>query len=96
MYKSILAISEGGPEAAISFRLAAGIAAIFEATGDAVHFSETHPGDGDIAAQAMPFLKRLTDDRLKARGILPSHHRENWRVTLKPHWRQLHFEEATG
>ena len=68
MYKSILAISEGGPEAVMSFRLAARIASTFEGTVDAVHFSETHPGDADIAAQAMPFLKRLSDDRLKARA----------------------------
>jgi nucleotide-binding universal stress UspA family protein len=68
MYKSILAISEGGPEAVMSFRLAAKIASAFEGTVDAVHFSETHPGDADIAAQAMPFLKRQTDDRLKSRA----------------------------
>jgi nucleotide-binding universal stress UspA family protein len=67
MYKSILAISEGGPEAAMSFRLAHRIASMFGGTVDAVHFSETHPGDADIAAQAMPFLKRVTDDRLNAR-----------------------------
>ncbi len=68
MYKSILAISEGGPDAVPSFRLAGAIAAAFGGTVDAVHFSETHPGDPDIAAQAMPFLRRLTDDRLKARA----------------------------
>lgn len=68
MYKSILAISEGGPEAAISFRLAARLAVLFGGTVDAVHFSEIHPGDADIAAQAMPFLKRVTDDRLVARA----------------------------
>ena len=68
MYKSILAISEGGPEAAISFRLAARIASMFGGTVDAVHYSETHPGDADIAAQAMPFMKRLADDRLNSRA----------------------------
>ena len=67
MYKSILAISEGGPDAAMSFGLAARIASMFAGTVDAVHFSETHPGDINIAAQAMPFLKALSDDRLKAR-----------------------------
>ena len=35
MYKSILAISEGGPDAAMSFGLAARIASMFEATVDA-------------------------------------------------------------
>ena len=68
MFKSILAISEGGPDAVPSFRLARAIAAAFGGSVDAVHFSEAHPGDADIAAQAMPFLKRLADDRLKARA----------------------------
>ena len=68
MFKSILAISEGGPEAAMSFGLAARIASMFRGTVDALHFSESRPGDADIAAQAMPFLKRQTDDRQKARA----------------------------
>lgn len=68
MYKSILAISEGGPEAAMAFRLAARLATLFGGTVDAVHYSEAHPGDPDIAAQAMPFLRRLTGDRLKSRA----------------------------
>jgi nucleotide-binding universal stress UspA family protein len=67
MFKSILAISEGGPDAAMSFGLAARIAAMFAGTVDAVHFSETRPGDADIASQSMPFLKPLSDGRLKAR-----------------------------
>ncbi len=67
MYKSILAISEGGPDAAMSFGLAARIASTFAGTVDAVHFSEDRPHDVDIAAQAMPFLKPLSDGRLKAR-----------------------------
>ncbi len=68
MYKSILAISEGGPDAAMSFGLAARIAAMFQGTVDAVHFTEDQPHDVDIAAQAMPFLKSLSDSRLKARA----------------------------
>jgi nucleotide-binding universal stress UspA family protein len=68
MYKSILAISEGGPDAAMSFGLAARIASMFGGTVDAVHFSESRPHDVDIAAQAMPFLKPLSDGRLKARA----------------------------
>ena len=40
LYKSILAISEGGPDAEMSFRLAARIAALFDGTVDAVHFAE--------------------------------------------------------
>jgi nucleotide-binding universal stress UspA family protein len=68
MYKSILAISEGGPDAAMSFGLAARIASMFGGTVDAVHFSESRAHDIDIAAQAMPFLKPLSDGRLKARA----------------------------
>ncbi|MGD9886056.1 MAG: universal stress protein [Reyranella sp.] len=68
MYKSILAISEGGPDAVVSFGLAARIARMFGGTVDAVHFAETHQGDLDIASQAMPFLKRLSDDRLRSRA----------------------------
>ena len=67
MYKSILAISEGGPDAAMSFGLAARIASTFQAAVDAVHFSETSHEEIDIAAQAMPFLKPLSEGRLKAR-----------------------------
>jgi nucleotide-binding universal stress UspA family protein len=68
MYKSILAISEGGPDAAMSFGLAARIASMFGGTVDAVHFSESRLHDVDIAAQAMPFLKPLSDGRLRARA----------------------------
>ena len=68
MYKSILAISEGGPDAAMSFGLAARIAAMFEGTVDAVHFSEDRADDVNIAAEALPFLKGVSDLRLKARA----------------------------
>ncbi len=67
VYKSILAISEGGPDAVMSFRLAARIAAEFDGTVDAVHFAEHQSHDADIAVQSMPFLKPLSDERLKAR-----------------------------
>ena len=68
MYKSILAISEGGPDAVLSFRLAARVAALFDATVDAVHFSEARRGDADIALQSMPFLKTDSDTRVEARA----------------------------
>lgn len=67
MYKSILAISEGGPDAAMSFALAARLAIAFEATVDAVHFTEVPNEEIDIAAQAMPFLKPLAEGRLRSR-----------------------------
>ena len=69
MYKSILAISEGGPDAVMSFRLAARIAAEFDGTVDAVHFEEYHEHESDITVQSMPFLSRLSDDRVKARAL---------------------------
>ena len=68
MYKSILAISEGGPDAVWSFRLAATMASMFDASVDAVHFSEAHRGDFDIATQSLPFLKKLSDGRVGARA----------------------------
>lgn len=68
MYKSILAISEGGPDAVMSFRLAARVAALFDAAVDAVHFSQVRRGDADIALQSMPFLKTVSDDRVEGRA----------------------------
>lgn len=68
MYKSILAISEGGPDAEMSFRLAARFAALFDGAVDAVHFAQHHMHDADIAVQSMPYLKGLSDDRVKARA----------------------------
>ena len=67
MYKSILAISEGGPDAAMSFGLAARLAASFDAVVDAVHFTEVPDEETDIASQAMPFLRPLTEQRLRSR-----------------------------
>jgi nucleotide-binding universal stress UspA family protein len=68
MYKSILAISEGGPDAVWSFRLAATMASMFDASVDAVHFSEAHRGDFDIVTQSLPFLKTISDGRVTARA----------------------------
>jgi nucleotide-binding universal stress UspA family protein len=68
VYKSILAVSEGGPDAEMSFRLAANFAGLFDGTVDAVHFAEHQAHDADIAVQSMPYLKILSDDRLKARA----------------------------
>ena len=68
MYRSIMAISEGGPDAEPSFRLAASLATTFGGTVDAVHFTEDMPHDADIANQSMPFLARLSSERLAARA----------------------------
>ena len=42
--------------------------ALFDGTVDAVHFAEHQMHDADIAVQSMPYLKILSDDRLKARA----------------------------
>lgn len=67
MVKSILAISEGGPDAAMAFRLAARVAADFGAVVDGVHFPHGRPDDVNIAAQAMPFLRDQDRSRLNGR-----------------------------
>lgn len=64
MIKSILAISEGGPDAVLSFRLAAHIAALFDGTVDAVHYSEARRHELDITSQSMPFLAKVSDERI--------------------------------
>jgi nucleotide-binding universal stress UspA family protein len=69
VYKSILAISEGGPDAEMSFRLGARIASMFGGTVDALHFSDIRPLDAEVASQAMPYLKPLSDGRLKDRTL---------------------------
>ena len=53
----------------MSFRLAARLAAEFDGTVDAVHFAEHHEHESDITVQSMPFLSRLSDDRVKARAL---------------------------
>ena len=53
----------------MSFRLAARLATEFDGTVDAVHFAEHHEHESDITVQSMPFLSRLSDDRVKARAL---------------------------
>ncbi len=65
--KSVLAISEGGPDAAMAFRLAARIATDFGAIVDGVHVPHGRPDDINIAAQAMPFLEGQDRNRLNGR-----------------------------
>ena len=52
----------------MSFRLAARFASLFDGTVDAVHFAEHRLHDADIAVQSMPYLKSLSDDRVRARA----------------------------
>ncbi|MFI5002379.1 MAG: universal stress protein [Reyranellales bacterium] len=68
MLRSILAVSEGGPDNATPFRLAARVALQFQSAVDAIYFSWRKPGDVDIAAQAMPFLADQDKRRLAARA----------------------------
>src|SRR5262249_11055777 len=72
MYKSILAVSEGGPDAAMSFRLAARVAGQFDGAVDALHLPVGPAGGitGGLAmsGEAMPLIMELDDDRLAARA----------------------------
>lgn len=68
MFKSILAIAEGGPDSAMSFRLAGQLARQFEGTVDAIYLSSSRPEDIHAGAQALPFLENLNAARVKARA----------------------------
>jgi nucleotide-binding universal stress UspA family protein len=72
MFKSILAVSEGGPDAAMSFRLAARVAGQFEGSVDALHLPVGASGGvaGGLAmsGEAMPLIMELDDERLAARA----------------------------
>ena len=52
MLKSILAVSEGGPDAAMSFKLAARVAAEFGGAVDALHLP-VGPAGGMVGGLAM-------------------------------------------
>ncbi|UYN94574.1 MAG: universal stress protein [Enhydrobacter sp.] len=72
MIKSVLAVSEGGPDAAMSFRLAARVAGAFAGTVDALHLPVGPAGGmvGGLAmsGEAMPLVMNLDDERLEARA----------------------------
>ena len=72
MIKSVLAVSEGGPDAAMSFRLAARVADAFGGAVDALHLPVGPPGGmmGGLAmsGEAMPLVMDLDDDRLEDRA----------------------------
>src|SRR5262245_3897870 len=72
MFKSILAVSEGGPDAAMSFTLAARVAGIFDGTVDALHLPVGPVGGmmGGLAmsGEAMPLIMNLDDERLEQRA----------------------------
>lgn len=72
MFKSILAVSEGGPDAAMSFKLAARVAGIFDGAVDALHLPVGPAGGmaGGLAmsGEAMPLIMNIDDERLEARA----------------------------
>jgi nucleotide-binding universal stress UspA family protein len=72
MIKSVLAVSEGGPDAAMSFGVAARVAEAFDAAVDALHLPVGPDGGmvGGLAmsGEAMPLIMDLDDDRLEARA----------------------------
>lgn len=71
MIKSILAVSEGGPDAGMSFRLASRVASIFNGAVDALHLPVALAGGmaGGLAmsGEAMPLVMNLDDERTAER-----------------------------
>lgn len=71
MIKSILAVSEGGPDAVMSFRLASRVAGIFDGAVDALHLpvvlSGGVAGGLGMSGEAMPLVMNLDDERLAER-----------------------------
>ena len=72
MFKSILAVSEGGPDAAMSFALAARVAGVLDGVVDALHLPVGPAGGmvGGLAmsGEAMPLIMNIDDERLEARA----------------------------
>jgi len=72
MFKSILAVSEGGPDAVMSFKLASRVAAAFDGTVDALHLP-VGPAGGAVgglamSGEAMPLIMELDEGRLAERS----------------------------
>src|SRR5258708_25621851 len=67
MIKSILAASEGGPDAAMSFGLAARVAEVCGGTVDALHLP-ANPSGLAMGGEAMPVLIDWDDKRLAERA----------------------------
>jgi nucleotide-binding universal stress UspA family protein len=71
LIKSILAVSEGGPDAAMSFRLASRVAGIFGGAVDALHLPVGLTGGATglaMSGEAMPLVMNLDDERLAQRS----------------------------
>jgi nucleotide-binding universal stress UspA family protein len=72
MIKSILAVSEGGPDAVMSFQLAGRVASQFDGAVDALHLP-VGPAGGMIgglamSGEAMPLVMNIDDERLDERS----------------------------
>jgi len=72
MIKSILAVSEGGPDAVMSFQLAGRVAGTFDGAVDALHLP-VGPAGGVIgglamSGEAMPLVMNIDDERLGERS----------------------------
>lgn len=66
--KSILAVTEGGPECAAAFTLAGRLAALFDGSVDALYL-KTSPADGiAMLVEGMPHQLDLEDERLDSRA----------------------------
>ncbi|MBN9486993.1 MAG: universal stress protein [Alphaproteobacteria bacterium] len=72
MIRSILAVSEGGPDAVMSFRLASRVAGVFGGAVDALHLpvglSGGITGGLAMSGEAMPLVMNLDDERLAERS----------------------------
>ena len=72
MIRSILAVSEGGPDAVMSFRLASRVAGVFGGAVDALHLpvglSGGITGGLAMSGEAMPLVMNLDDERLAQRS----------------------------
>ena len=65
MIKSVLAVSEGGPDATMSFRLAVRVAANFDGTVDALHLP-VGPAGGMVGGLAVTALLATVNQGLHA------------------------------
>lgn len=72
MFKSILAVSEGGPDAAMAYALAARVAGLFDASVDALHLPVGQASSAiagfAMTAEALPVMMELDDDRMAERA----------------------------
>src|SRR6201995_4307577 len=77
MMKSVLAVSEGGPDAGMSFKLASRVAAEFDGAVDALPLPVGPAGGmvGGLAmsGEAMPLIMNLDDERRQERGKESEH-----------------------